>query len=341
MKHYKRIVVDFDDTIAFPVNRDWENAKPNTELIQKLTYLYRCGWVIDIFTARGSISCKTRKAASIKYRAGIEKWLKDHNVLYHTLSFDKPLASYYIDDKGITPDEFLKLDIRPLKGGLSSSDIYTDGRLVRKTSSNSLAVQGWYNEVMVPGIHVPKVHGVVGETIIMDYIEHNPDYFKNNFYTALGIIQDTLTTLKKVSVKTAIPFSTYKSRIYDHANASGIDMFKDIASELNNVILSQSFSHGDFGITNMLFQNTKLYLIDPLPTVFGCTELDVAKFVASLHINKYPKQLINITKQIMELFCDISLAKFKLLILAELIRVYKYHSNKNFIVECVKDVLKS
>ena len=33
MDHFKRIVVDIDDTISFTTNRDWENATPNIELI--------------------------------------------------------------------------------------------------------------------------------------------------------------------------------------------------------------------------------------------------------------------------------------------------------------------
>ena len=67
MKHHKRIVLDFDDTLAFPVNRDFKNAKPNKLLINKINKLHKAGWQIDIFTARGSISCETRADAEAKY----------------------------------------------------------------------------------------------------------------------------------------------------------------------------------------------------------------------------------------------------------------------------------
>ena len=40
MSYPKSICVDIDDTISFTLNRDWENAKPNIPLIEKLNKLY-------------------------------------------------------------------------------------------------------------------------------------------------------------------------------------------------------------------------------------------------------------------------------------------------------------
>jgi len=107
-----RLVVDFDDTLSFATERDWENAKPNLPLIAKLNSLYDQGHQVDIFTARGTISCKgDRELAEQKNRPQIEAWLNKHGVKYHSLSFQKPLADYYIDDKAITPDDFVNLDL--------------------------------------------------------------------------------------------------------------------------------------------------------------------------------------------------------------------------------------
>ena len=47
----KRIVCDIDDTISFCTDRDWENAKPNLPVIQKLKQLYNDGWEIFLHTA--------------------------------------------------------------------------------------------------------------------------------------------------------------------------------------------------------------------------------------------------------------------------------------------------
>ena len=59
--HSKTLVFDFDDTISFTKNRDWENAEPNLPLIQKIQELYTKGWKIIIATSRGNLSCATRQ----------------------------------------------------------------------------------------------------------------------------------------------------------------------------------------------------------------------------------------------------------------------------------------
>jgi capsule biosynthesis phosphatase len=341
MNHHKRIVLDFDDTLAFPTNRDWEHAIPNLDLINKTNDLFDQGWQIDIFTARGSISCKNREEASKKYLPGIVKWLNDNNVKYHSISFDKPLASYYIDDKGITPEDFIKIDIKNLKGGLSGSDIYTDGKYVHKEDNRAHKVKAWY-DISKDFINVPKIDRIVGNTIIMEYIEHNENYFKDNFYVALGLIQDTLNKLQKINHKNDSTFYDYRIRVNKHAMDSKDDYIIKIINQiwfLDDIYVS-NFSHGDFGITNMLFTNSsKLYMIDPIPDVFGCTQLDAAKFIASLYVNKYNK-FISDAKSTMIIYNSLDAVSFNYLIAAELIRIYKYHPDKKFIKECIKNVFK-
>ena len=56
------IIVDLDDTLSFTLDRDWENATPNTPLIEKLNKLYDNGYGIEIVTARGFISCNGDRA---------------------------------------------------------------------------------------------------------------------------------------------------------------------------------------------------------------------------------------------------------------------------------------
>ena len=107
----KRIVIDFDDTISIAVNRNWHDAVPNGPVVAKMRELKQQGWTIDIFTARGSISCKSRNEASRKYRMDIINWLQRYDVPFDGLSFDKPLATYYVDDKAMLPHEFANLEI--------------------------------------------------------------------------------------------------------------------------------------------------------------------------------------------------------------------------------------
>ena len=336
MTHHKRIVLDYDDTLSFATNRDWANAKPNTALIKKTNKLYNDGWIVDIYTARGSLSCVTRQEADEKYREEMETWLAKHDVKYHVLSFDKPLAAYYIDDKSVTPEQFIEIDIRPLQGGLTGADIFTDGKSVHKTDANSHEVNEWFSSVQGV-VNVPKVERVVGNTITMEYIDHNKLFFIENQYLALGLIQDTLEKLKSIKVAQQKEFKQYVERIKEHSNlANNPFMFKQVVYRLEEINLKQSFAHGDFGITNLLFHGKDLYLIDPIPNVFGCTELDSAKLCASLYINNYKPEKCKSTIEFMALYNKMPIDKFKTLVCSEIIRVYKYHPDKQFIMDCLE-----
>jgi hypothetical protein len=74
--------------------------------------------------------------------------------------------------------------------------------------------------------------------------------------------------------------------------------------------------------------------------MFGCTELDAAKFCASLWINKYKPEICDLALNAMSVYNNINMTKFRTLVAAEMVRVYKYHPNKNFIEECVSDVFR-
>lgn len=342
--HNKRIILDFDDTLAFTTNRDFKNAKPNKELIEKSNALYRDGWQIDIFTARGSLSCKDRKEAQEKYKPEMVKWLLKHNVLYHNISFDKPLAAYYIDDKGISPQDFINTDIRNLEGGLSGSDIYTDGTLVHKTDARAHEVAEWFNVVKNVGVDIPNIERVVGETITMEYVEHDEDFFKDNHWTALAIIQDKLEKFKRIEY-TGNPrhFSTYIERIRKHIEECDVEQDVLWALVWDEIQLlfwpDESFGHGDFGITNMLFDGGQdMTLIDPIPEVFSATELDIAKFIASLYINKYDKELINDSLRVLCTYNKLRETDINILVRCELTRVIKYHHDKEFIIGLIQDV---
>lgn len=338
--HNKRIILDFDDTLAYTSNRDWQNAKPNTALIKKCNALFDAGWQVDIFTARGNISCSTREEAKKKYGPQIESWLASHGVKYGLLSFDKPLGAYYIDDKGITPELFLEADIRELEGGLSGSDIYTDGKYVHKTASNAHEAAAWF-EYTKGLLNAPRIDRVVGDTITMEYIEHQDDYLITNRYMAFGLIQDALESMKHIACPPIdYVWEDYIGRIAKHVMPTGVAAFEDIVDRLATLPHQMSsFSHGDFGVKNMLFNDCKLFLIDPIPASFGNTQLDISKFVASLIINRYPVELQNESIKVLCLYNNLNEKDVWTTVASEIIRVYKYHPDKDFIIDCVNDVM--
>jgi len=344
----KRVVFDFDDTIAYTLNRDWEGATPNIELIERINKLYSDGWQIEIYTARGNISCKTRAEAAVKYGDQIRDWLTKHQVHYHTLSFEKPLADYYVDDKAITPEDFLKIHLEQLEGGLSGSDIYSDGEFVHKDDPHANDTIKWFEKANSIGLNVPRIKKLIGSTITMDYIEHDKDFFTKRPYLALGLIQEVLSKMGR-----NLP-------LYDKDFGSYVDRIKQKISNINDEYLTQTgeellillnatdnkhrlyLNHGDFGITNMLFTPGKeLYLIDPIPYTFGSLELDVAKFCASLIVNRYPADLYSTSLHILSDFIGINVQAIKILIMSELYRIYPYHPDKAFMKGKIKYVFES
>lgn len=319
MSYPKSICVDIDDTISFTLNRDWENAKPNIPLIEKLNKLYDEGWDIWYVTARGNLSCKSRAEAEERYRPGIEKWFKQYNVKYTGLSFQKILASYYIDDKSITPQNFINLDVKELKGGLSGAFIEKRNDRVYKTADNTKDAVAWYR-IAEKYFNVPKIDSVIGKTICMDYIENDGNV---KIFDAI----DILSKMKHIPcVKT--DFSTYINRIENHLK--NISAINDDEKRYIIVLLknyknyfdeNQSFSHGDFSIDNMLNKNGKLYLIDPIyiDGLYSSWLLDAGKLAHSLNrYNRTDDYLIFYS------FFDDKKSIIKLAELTQWIRIYKY-----------------
>lgn len=296
----KSLVVDFDDTLSFTTNRDWANARPNTDLINKLNDLYDNGWNIHIVTARGQLSCNGDWIkADQKYRKQIEIWLYMHGVKYTDLSFQKKLGLYYIDDKGITPEDFLvKFRLKELKGGLSGASVVLDeyNRVIHKTADNTFDVVNWYKHASYLNYKVPKIHKVIGNTITMDYIESRPISTPEDYDRAVNIAK-SFSIHKPIHIED----QNRNKKNYVHRCLTRVsDMFSDNSNNhrlnsIHNLIVADlvniksSFSHGDFSASNILVDDTdqSIYLIDPIndPTLFSSYENDIAKLQLSYLVN--------------------------------------------------------
>jgi len=317
MAYNKRIICDIDDTISFTTNRDWEYAEPNTRLINKLNYLYNNGWEICYFTARGNISFSSRDKADKFYRPIIEKWFEEHSVLYSELSFNKPLASYYIDDKSITPEEFVKLNIEILEGGLSGACVERRGNKVFKTHPNSLETAVWYREAENI-IKTIKIHSLIANTICMDFIEktdepktHQIDFIINKFK----------------EVPTSEKFETYINHLSTHFDLYNPTYKKDVYNALKKYEKlfndNRSFCHGDMSLDNMINSNDILYLIDPNKPkgIYSSWMLDLSKVLHSARRFNKP----NIYTYFIHKYHDIQFP-IRLLELTHWIRMRKYEN---------------
>lgn len=313
------IVTDLDDTLSFTLDRDWENAKPNLPLIQKLNGLYDNGWEIIIVTARGQLSCAGDcVAADKKYRSLIQKWLSNNNVKYHLLSFEKKLATYYIDDKAITPQDFLNVEIKEVKSGLSGAKLHIQGNTINKTANNTKDTVDWYtviNHLQPKYFNVPQIKHVIGDTLALEYIDNKSDENgisifsgspKENYETVKRLVdiihdikslsyfhtkypaEDYFTYVKNIMVKYNYKYSTDIVNLFNTLLNNSIG---DTTAFLNRC---QSLCHGDFSIDNIILSatNDQYYIIDPNFKFESWNSwlLDVSKCVASLrrfgHIGK-------------------------------------------------------
>jgi histidinol phosphatase-like enzyme len=98
----KRLIVDIDETICTTKGTDYEKAKPKKKMIKKLNKLYDEGIEIVYWTARGGRS-------GVNWTALTNKQFKEWGVKYTELVYHKPDYVYFICDKCIHPDDFLKL----------------------------------------------------------------------------------------------------------------------------------------------------------------------------------------------------------------------------------------
>lgn len=94
------IYVDIDETICVsPKDRNYSNAVPIVENIEKINQMYDNGDNIVYWTARGT-------GSGIDWRKVTENQFEKWGVKYHGLRFGKPIYDLFIDDKNINSESF-------------------------------------------------------------------------------------------------------------------------------------------------------------------------------------------------------------------------------------------
>lgn len=285
--HTTTIVVDFDDTLALTKTRDWTNAAPNQALINKLNALFDKGWDIHVVTARGQLSCNGDcAAADLKYRSQITEWLTLHDVNFTSLSFQKKLAAYYIDDKGCTPEVFIEnfVDRVQLRGGWSGAKVEYDSlnSVVYKTATNTPQAILWFEHAKALGYKVPTIHTVIGDTIKMEYLEAI-SFGRRMVDSAVDLVC-SFNNQQHLYPKT--PYSGYVKRCMTRGvGVLNQHEYKTIEKLLTAAgdFTPYTFSHGDFGVENLLQMRDGMYMIDPIasPDLYSSYIIDIGKLYAT------------------------------------------------------------
>jgi capsule biosynthesis phosphatase len=108
----RTMVIDVDDTILVTKNRDYSRSMPKMDVVFKLREAREKGWYIILFTARGmGRSNGDIESVREEVTREIESFCSRFCVPYDELMLGKPWAAMYVDDKGLRPDEFARIDL--------------------------------------------------------------------------------------------------------------------------------------------------------------------------------------------------------------------------------------
>ncbi len=100
-KEIKTYCFDIDGIIAtLTPDNNYILAEPLISNINKINKLYEAGNKIILFTARGTVT-------KIDWKNVTMKQLIDWGVKYHELTFGKPAADFYIDDRNLNINEII------------------------------------------------------------------------------------------------------------------------------------------------------------------------------------------------------------------------------------------
>ncbi len=103
----KRYCFDIDGTICNNTWGKYEEALPYKDRIEYVNQLYDSGNHITYFTARGMGTCNGDiDKVYEKWGEFTEIQLSLWGCKFHKLRLGKPNADYYIDDKGITDEDY-------------------------------------------------------------------------------------------------------------------------------------------------------------------------------------------------------------------------------------------
>ena len=111
----KRIVMDIDGTITVADPQiPYSKVEPNIELIDVLREYKNRGFEIVLYTARNMNSFQNNVGKiTAKTLPTLIDWLDRHSVPYDEIFVGKPWCGsegFYVDDKAVRPDEFVKLN---------------------------------------------------------------------------------------------------------------------------------------------------------------------------------------------------------------------------------------
>lgn len=128
---------DIDGTLCTNTWGEYEKAEPIPKLIDQVNALYDRGETIVLWTARGTTT-------GMDWRELTERQLATWGVRYHELGFGKPQADVYVDDRGVSLDEWETREGRQLSDGERPANVFERPEYLGVTYSEERAPRGGY-----------------------------------------------------------------------------------------------------------------------------------------------------------------------------------------------------
>ncbi len=97
----KIFCIDIDNTLFESTYPCYTVKGVRQDVIDTVNQLYEDGNFIRLYTARGTCTGIdwSREIHDVLVRAGVR---------FHEIKYGKPAAHYYVDDKAMTPEQFVK-----------------------------------------------------------------------------------------------------------------------------------------------------------------------------------------------------------------------------------------
>lgn len=128
MNFDKSIILDIDGTLC-PIKQSREaysDLQPFPEVLARLREYKEMGFRIVLMTARNMRTYEGCLGQINKHTAKVLlEWLDQHDIPYDEIYYGKPWqgdGGFYVDDKTIRPDEFVKLTYDEIVSLLGSSN---------------------------------------------------------------------------------------------------------------------------------------------------------------------------------------------------------------------------
>jgi hypothetical protein len=100
-------VFDIDGTICINSNSEYEKSVPLQDRIDKINQIFDDGHTVIFQTARGmGRSGNSAAYANKAFYEFTKKQLDSWGVKYHSLFLGKPAGDVYVDDRGVSDENF-------------------------------------------------------------------------------------------------------------------------------------------------------------------------------------------------------------------------------------------